>query len=210
MRVGLGAQAGFGDADMGQQLGGAGGGGAGGEAFMGAQALGDLAADAVHRVQRGHRFLENHAHGAAAEGGHAGLGQGEQVVSGAVRVQGGAATYGGAREQAHQGQGGDALAGGGFTDDGQRLARLQLEGDAFDRGGGAEGDGQVLDVQQRGHRWVPRGSMASRKPSPRKLKPVTARVMAAPGKMASQGAEVRYSWAPFSMLPQLGVGGWMP
>ena len=43
-----------------------------------------------------------------------------------------------------------------------------------------------------------------------KLKLATASVMARPGTMASQGAEPRYCWALFSMLPQLAIGGWMP
>ncbi len=43
-----------------------------------------------------------------------------------------------------------------------------------------------------------------------KLKLVTASVMTAPGSSASHGAVSRYSWALFSMFPQLAVGGWMP
>jgi hypothetical protein len=56
----------------------------------------------------------------------------------------------------------------------------------------------------------PRTSRASRNPSPMKLKLVTAIVIAAPGMIAIQGALARYCWAPFSILPQLGSGGWMP
>lgn len=55
-----------------------------------------------------------------------------------------------------------------------------------------------------------RGSSASLRPSPTKLKLVTASVIARPGTMASHGALVRYVCALSSMFPQLGVGGWMP
>ena len=34
--------------------------------------------------------------------------------------------------------------------------------------------------------------------------------MAMPGTIASHGALARYCWAPLSMLPQLGSGGWIP
>ncbi len=55
-----------------------------------------------------------------------------------------------------------------------------------------------------------RGSKRSRKPSPRRLKPSTARAIATPGATASQGAVSRKVWASFSIRPQLGVGGGRP
>ncbi|CAM3621298.1 hypothetical protein PANO111632_22080 [Paracoccus nototheniae] len=70
--------------------------------------------------------------------------------------------------------------------------------------------GSVGDKDGPPQRPCARLSKASRSPSPIKLNPVTAIVMASPGTIASHGAEARYCWAPFSILPQLGSGGWMP
>ena len=55
-----------------------------------------------------------------------------------------------------------------------------------------------------------RGSSASRSPSPRKLKPITVSVIAAPGRMASQGTVSKYPWALVSMLPHDASGGCTP
>src|SRR5262249_38575577 len=52
-----------------------------------------------------------------------------------------------------------------------------------------------------------RGSSASRKPSPRRLKESTARKIASPGQTAIQGAVTRKRWAALSMLPHEGAGG---
>src|SRR3989442_15758365 len=55
-----------------------------------------------------------------------------------------------------------------------------------------------------------RGSSASRSPSPMKLIDTTARKMKSPGKIAIHGAWFISLGASLSMLPQLGVGGWIP
>ena len=65
-------------------------------------------------------------------------------------------------------------------------------------------------ISARRARWASypsRASNASRRPSPTKLKLVTARVIITPGKIASHGAVLKYSCALLSMLPQLAVGG---
>src|SRR5262249_3709307 len=55
-----------------------------------------------------------------------------------------------------------------------------------------------------------RGSSASRRPSPTKLKARTARKIASPGQTAIQGALTRKRWAELSMLPHDGAGGCWP
>ena len=66
-----------------------------------------------------------------------------------------------------------------------------------------------LDLEQ-AHRSLMRGSSASRSPSPMKLKPDTVSTIAAPGRRQPAGSGQTYCCAPSSMLPQEGVGGWMP
>ncbi len=52
---------------------------------------------------------------------------------------------------------------------------------------------------------------ASRSVSPNRLKPNTARLMASPGKIASQGAcSMNARPVLLSISPQDGVGGWVP
>src|SRR2546428_6506507 len=58
--------------------------------------------------------------------------------------------------------------------------------------------------------YLSRGSRASRRPSPKRLKPSTVTKMARPGNSDSQ----RLSWMKATLAlrsqPQLGVGGWVP
>ena len=64
-----------------------------------------------------------------------------------------------------------------------------------------------LAYQVAGHqlRWRSFGSRASRRESPKRLKPNTARLIATPGKMASHGAFSAYIGAPpESISPQEG------
>src|SRR3546814_16577200 len=56
----------------------------------------------------------------------------------------------------------------------------------------------------------PRGSRASRSPSPSRLKPNTTRKIATPGHTDIHGACVRKFLAVLSMLPQRGSGGCWP
>src|SRR5215469_8680502 len=55
-----------------------------------------------------------------------------------------------------------------------------------------------------------RGSRASRKPSPRQLKPITATKMARPGKSDTWGASIRYARPSLTIFPHSGVGGCTP
>jgi hypothetical protein len=51
----------------------------------------------------------------------------------------------------------------------------------------------------------------SRRVSPKKLKPITARLMAKPGKIASQGAcSINARPVLLNIKPHDGVGGWVP
>ena len=52
-----------------------------------------------------------------------------------------------------------------------------------------------------------RGSSASRKPSPSRLKPITTNEIVRPGKIAVQGAMTKLLRASVSIRPQSGVGG---
>src|SRR5467141_2817043 len=52
-----------------------------------------------------------------------------------------------------------------------------------------------------------RGSIASRSPSPAKLKARTASAIATPGAATTSGAVDTYSRAPLSIAPHSGVGG---
>ena len=62
-----------------------------------------------------------------------------------------------------------------------------------------------------GYRRRCRGSSASRRPSPIRLKESTVRKIARPGKTVSHQAPLcRSRWPSCSMLPQLGVGIWTP
>jgi hypothetical protein len=97
-----------------------------------AQRLGHLEADGQHRVEAGHRLLEDHRDVVAAHLAHRRLGQGQQVavvqedlaLDPAVRL----------RDQPHDRQRGDRLAGTGLADDGHRLVRRHIEVDAVDGG----------------------------------------------------------------------------
>src|SRR6201999_810040 len=114
-----------------------------------------------------------------------------------------------------------ALAAAGLADDRQGLATLDIEGDVVDRaeqaGIGEDHRLQALHVEHVGfsrhdaHQPRCLGSRMSRKASPNRLVPNTARLMAMPGKMTSHGAVRKYSAEDSeSMRPQDGYGSGMP
>jgi len=127
-----------------------GAGGARVQAAVQAQRLGDLAADRVQRVQRGHRLLEDHRQPVAAQRAPGGLGLADQFApvqpqrAGQLRALG---------QQAHQRQRGQALAAAGFADQAQGLAAVQRERDAAQRlrraARGGQGHTQVVQREQR-------------------------------------------------------------
>ena len=122
-----------------------------GAALVRADLLGDLPADPVDRVERGHRVLEDHRDLCAADLAHRVLAELHQVAAlvdhlaleHRVRVD----------DQPHDRHHRDALAGARLADDAQHLALRDREADAVDRADdavlGAERDLEILDLEQR-------------------------------------------------------------
>ena len=176
--------------------------------------FGDLVADPHHRVERGHRLLEDHRDAIAADLPHLGLVELEQI--GAFEHHGAADDP--ARRighQPHDRQRGHALAAAGFADDRERLAAANHERNVVDRLEqpriGEEHRVQVLHVENRlcrsrfAHQPRCLGSRMSRSASPNRLVPNTARLIAMPGKITSHGAMRTYSAADSdSMRPHDG------
>ncbi len=103
-----------------------------GEALVQREALADLLLDAVQRVERGHRLLEDEADVVAA---HAAQGGGVRAGHLAVAVADRAGDVGVVGQQAHGGQRRDRLARTALADQRERLAGAQLEADACARRG---------------------------------------------------------------------------
>ena len=107
-------------------------------------------ADAVHRVQRRHRLLEDHGDARAAHAPPAAVGQADELLARQLEA---AADGGVVGRQAHQRQRCHRLAAAGFADQAQRVAALQREAHvAHGRRAAAVGaqlDAQVLGLQQR-------------------------------------------------------------
>jgi hypothetical protein len=109
-------------------------------------ALGDLPADAQHRVERGHRLLEDHRDAVAADGAHLALGECEKVAASVAHGAGMAPRR--HRHEAQDRERGDALAAARFADDAERLAVAHAERHAVDRAHradeGVEGGAEVV------------------------------------------------------------------
>ena len=154
------------------------------------QWLGHLTADRVHRVERGHRLLKDHADAIAAQLAVVRVRQADQLA--AVEADA-AADDGTIGQQAHQRERGDGFAASGFADETQGLAALQREADAANglRGpaAGVEPDAEIPDFDQRALAdplmfnapapGADRADRATRRPS--RLRPSTATAIAAPG-----------------------------
>src|SRR5690606_12551777 len=115
--------------------------------------------------------------------------------------------------EAHDGAAGLRLAGAAFPDDAQPLA-AEREGDAAhgldEAGARREGDTQVLDGQKSAHWPLPRGSSASRRPSPSRLKPRLTTRMAKPGIAATHHWSRMKRRPDAIMAPHSGSGGCAP
>ena len=97
-----------------------------GHRSMQADRLGDLVADPHHRVERGHRLLEDHRDAVAADRAHLVFVEAEKI--GAFEHDGAADDLARrVRHQAHDRKRGHALAAAGLADDGQRLAATDVE-----------------------------------------------------------------------------------
>ena len=92
--------------------------------------LADLPADRQHRVQRGHRVLEDHRDLAAADRAQLLVRQREQVAAAEHRRALRDAAV--ARQDPEQRERGDALAAARLADDAERLAGRDVEGDPVD------------------------------------------------------------------------------
>ena len=154
--------------------------------LVGAQRLDDLPADGHDRVQRVFRILQDHGYALAAQRAPLGFRGLEEVDAVEVQPFGIDDTvFGG---QAHDGAAGLRLAGTALADDAEPFA-AEREGHAAHRLDDTrtrrEGDAQVFYVEKRAHWPLPRGSSASRRPSPSRLKPRLTMRMATPGAAAT-------------------------
>ncbi len=157
--------------------------------------LRDLVVHAHQRIERGHGLLEHHGDLTPAHVAKLGLGQREQIDAG---VRDRSADRGDAfGQQPHQRMRRHRFAGAGFADDAQDLAALQVEAHVLDGigavGAGGQLEGQAVDAEdRRGHRYLPfrdrRGLSASLRPSPIRLSASTVSRMATPGKNDSHQA----------------------
>jgi hypothetical protein len=115
------------------------------------QRLRDLVADAEHRIERGHRLLEDQRDLGPAHGPHRAFIERQQVASLEQKLAGGDAA--GRLDQAHQREGGHRFAAARLADQPERLASLDVKADMVDSRdrtvGGVEHGGESLDAQQR-------------------------------------------------------------
>src|SRR5438128_7993114 len=183
------------------------------QALMAAQALGNLLADRQHRVERGHRLLEDEANllgpdvikFAARERHQIAALEQDLALDDAARRH---------RDQLEDRHRRDGLAAAGFPDNAERLALVERDVDAVDRlqhaiVGGKVGL-QALDLEQRRHQITRLASSASRMPSPMKLMATTATKIAPPGNSAQWAAISRKSLASNNSRPQVGTSGGKP
>ena len=123
---------------------------AGIEVGVDAQHLVDLAADRHHRIERGHRLLENHRHGGGAQLPQPPVAGAEQFLADQLDAARGRRQRA-LLQQAHHRQRSDRLARSAFADQAQRFAVADLERHAVDDPLrvriAAEADDEVVDVE---------------------------------------------------------------
>src|SRR3954447_21951748 len=160
--------------------------------------LGDLVADRVDRIERGHRLLEHDRDLAGADLVHLGRAEWYQVAALPENLAADDAARR-HRDQLQHRHGGHGLARARLADDAKGLATIDRDVDAVDRLNLAvvavEIGLQSLDLEQRSyarvHHITFRGSSASRRPSPMKLIAMTVRKIAPPANSAQCGAMSR-------------------
>ena len=186
--------------------------------------LGDLAADGEHRVERGHRVLEDHRDLAAAD-----LAQllRRSSLSSSLPVEARPSPRPATPplgQQPEDGQRGDALAAARLADQPERLARLDVEADAVDgvdrspaaapeptrrsltdsrsASGLAPSEGCRAAAHRRNF-----GSRASRSASPSRLKPRHGRHDGQAGEDGELRGVWRNGWVSASIRPHSGMPG---
>ena len=147
------------------------------------QGLSDLRAHAMQRIERRHRLLEDHGDAVAAQFPHRLFIEADEFPPLEADRTGDARAL---RREAHQRQGCHRLAGPGFAHDPQALALGERKRGAID-------DALQASRRRAGRRRARRlraasqlrafslGSSASRRPSPRRLRPSTLSAIATPG-----------------------------
>src|SRR5262249_1397808 len=101
------------------------------QAAVADEGLCNLLADRIGRIERRHRFLEDHRQPIAAHVGHLAIGQAEQI--GAIKVNSARHLGRALGQQSHDRQRGDALAAPGFADKAQGLSAPHRQIDAINR-----------------------------------------------------------------------------
>ena len=137
------------DANLGQELDGTAAGIGLRHVRVRADRLGELSADAEDGIEARQRVLEHHADAPAADGAHAGEGQGVDALAGEPHLAAGNAS--GRLDQPDDGGAGHRLAGPGFADHAQHLARRYVEREVVDgdeaRPPRRELDAQIADAE---------------------------------------------------------------
>src|SRR5688572_14260690 len=166
-------------------------------------------ADAIERIERGHRLLEDHADAGATDAIEITLGFAQYLF--AVK-QDRAARASVRCQKAKRGHHELALARPRLADDGQRVTFGDVQGDAAHSMHSAAGDGEFnLEIAngkkgRRHQRSV--GSRASRRPSPMKLSANRVATRNRAGNVSIQVAPWMLR-APSAMsTPQLVIGSW--
>jgi hypothetical protein len=150
MRILVEPALGIGDADQRQQLDGAGARGLLVHVEMDGERLGDLQADPEHRIERGHRLLEDHGDLPAADAPHLLVREPQKLAPAKADRATGTRRAGG--EQLHDGQRRYRLAGARLADDGHHLAGVHGVAQALDGPHGAvRGDElhiEIVDLEE--------------------------------------------------------------
>jgi hypothetical protein len=117
------------------------------EAAMPGQDARERGPHGQHRVQAGHRILEDGADVPPAQPVQRGVRRAEQPLAAELSLAGGGQP---ARQQPQQGEAGEALAAAALTDQRQSLTPPKGEARTFDQGRAAgRADGEVRDREQR-------------------------------------------------------------
>ena len=174
------------------------------------RAFGDLVADPHDGVERGHRLLEDHRDRPSANLSEPAGRCRHEIL--ALEQHLAADDLAGAGEEAHDRAQRHALAAARLADEPERLAGPDRERHPLDRvdrsAGERELDPQVAHVEER--RRVHSGRSRSASPSPISESPSPVMTTATPGMVLSCHFTVMNVCPSAIIVPQSGVGGWMP